>query len=59
MVKMHIESSKYMKDIVKITGQKRLEAIYETFPLEEASRMLQKEFRDSCLGSTNSINHTQ
>ena len=56
MVKMHIETT---KDIVKIADQKRLEVIYEMFPLEEASHMLQKEFRDGCPGSTNSINHTQ
>lgn len=59
MVKMHIETTKDMKDIVKIVGQKRLEAVYETFPLEEASHVLQKEFRDGCPDSTNSINHTQ
>lgn len=59
MVKMHIESSKDTEDIVKIAGQKRLEAIYEIFPLKDASHMLQKEFRDSCPSSTNSINHTQ
>ncbi len=59
MVKMHIETTKDMKDIVKIADQKRLEVIYETFPLEEASHVLQKGFRDGCPDSTNSINHTQ
>ena len=59
MVKMHIEPTKDMEDIVKIAGQKRLEAIYETFPLEVANQVLQKKFRYSCLSSTNSINHAQ
>ena len=59
MVKMHIETAKDMEDIVKIADQKRLEVIYETFPLEVANQVLQKKFRDNYPDSTNSINHTQ
>ena len=53
-------STKDMEEVVKIADQKRLEVIYETFRLEVTDQVLQKlKFKDNCLDSTNSINHTQ
>lgn len=60
MVRMHMGSTKDMEEVVKIADQKRLEVIYETFRLEVTDQVLQKlKFKDNCLDSTNSINHTQ
>lgn len=37
-----IGSTKDMEEVIRIADQKKLEVIYETFPLEEANQVLQK-----------------